>query len=70
MPQAVGAVNRDVTWSEARLQGMHEGEGIGDEAATDMEVGHDLGEGVYGSPDKGALLVTANVGHQFVELQE
>jgi len=56
---------------------MNERVGIGDEAAADMDMGDDLGDGVEraaslwdGGPDKGALLITADVGDEFIELEK
>ena len=77
MPQSVRAEDGDVARSEPCGQTMNKGEGIGDEAATDMEVGDDLGDGVEraaslwdSGPRQGALLITANVGDEFVELEK
>jgi hypothetical protein len=70
MPQAIRAEYGHVAGSESPSQAVNEGEGIGDEAAADVDMGHDLGDGIDSGPDEGVLMVTADLGDEFVELEK
>jgi hypothetical protein len=68
--QAIRTEDGDVVRSEALLEAMDKGEGIIDQAATDVDMRDDFGDRINGCPDEGALGVAADGTHEFVELQE